>query len=65
MCADLAQTPPPSKRKKVLDRLLGCDDEEVNEESVENEVRTYLSESAIQRSEDLLNWWKLNQPRLP
>ena len=62
-CPDSGE--PASKRKKVLDRLLGCDDEEVNEESVENEVRTYLSESAIRRSEDPLNWWKLNQPRFP
>ena len=55
---------PPSKKRSVLDRLLG--EEKLDDESsVQDEVKLYLQERPIKRKDDPLSWWKVNGSQFP
>ena len=55
---------PPSKKRSVLDRLLG--EEKLDDESsIQDEVKSYLQERPIKRKDDPLSWWKVNGSRFP
>ena len=55
---------PPSKKRSVLDRLLG-EEKQDDEMSIQDEVKSYLQERPIKRKDDPLNWWKVNGSRFP
>ena len=50
---------PPSKKRSVLDCLLG-EEKQDDEMSIQDEVKSYLQECPIKRKDDPLNWWKVN-----
>nr|XP_054604938.1 E3 SUMO-protein ligase ZBED1-like [Nothobranchius furzeri] len=72
-----ASASPPTKKRSVLDTLLGTDSEEedCNEnidqggdgenETVRKEVLLYFGEAPIPRDNDPLTWWKNNATRFP
>ncbi|CAI5661729.1 unnamed protein product [Oreochromis niloticus] len=72
-----ASASPPTKKRSVLDTLLGTDSEEedCNEntdqggdgenEAVRKEALLYFGEAPIPRDNDPLTWWKNNAARFP
>ena len=55
---------PPSKKRSVLDRLLG-EEKQDDELSIQDEVKSYFQERLIKRKDDPLCWWKVNGSRFP
>lgn len=52
------------KKKSMLDRLLGEDEEEKDRgNSVTDEVFSYLKERPIKRTDDPFMWWRVNATR--
>jgi len=61
---DDATAEPPSKKRSVLDRLLG--EETLDDElSIEDEVKSFFQEHPIKQKDDPLCWWRVNGSRFP
>ena len=61
-----SQDPPMAKKAKpsALEILLGPEDN-TNGQTIEDEVEAYFHEKVCVHKTNILEWWKINEPRFP